>query len=147
MVVAATAVLLHAADPAGPVKWSASELKESTAKLPAKVNPDLHLATQRLMDSAFILHRDGPSTAEIHDTQADFIVIRDGEGAILIGGKMLEGKRTAPGEQRGTAIEGGTKYAVAPGDMIYIPANTPHQFLVEPGKRFTATIVKVTPKP
>jgi len=143
-------VSLHAADPKTPVLWKANQLKEVDQKLPPKINPELHLATERLMDSAFILHRDGPSTAEIHDEQADMIVIREGEGAILIGvqgTKLIEGKRSGPGEQRGTAVEGGTKYPVAAGDMIYVPANTPHQFLVEPGKHFTAVIVKVTPKP
>ena len=144
------AVCLNAADPKTPVLWKANQLKEVDQKLPPKINPELHLSTERLMDSAFILYRDGPSTAEIHDEQADFIVIREGEGAILIGAqgsKLIEGKRTAPGEQRGTAIDGGTKYPVTAGDMIYVPANTPHQFLVEPGKHFTAVIVKVTPKP
>jgi len=138
---------LHAADPTAPILWNASHLKEVDKKLPPKINPALHLATERLMDSAFILHRDGNSTAEIHDTLADFIVVREGEGTILIGGKMIDGKRSGPGEQRGAAIEGGTKYPVASGDMIYVPANTPHQFLVEPGKHFTATVVKITPNP
>ena len=138
---------LQAADPTAPVLWNAAQLKEVDKKLPGKVNPALHLGTERLLDSAFILHRDGNSTAEIHDMLADFIVFREGEGAILIGGKMIEGKRSGPGEQRGVSIEGGTKYPVAAGDMIYVPANTPHQFLVEPGKHFTAAIVKITPKP
>jgi mannose-6-phosphate isomerase-like protein (cupin superfamily) len=145
----APSFIVRAADPKTAVFWSTAQLKEVDKKLPPKINPELHLATERLMDSAFILHRDGPSTAEIHDDQADFIVIREGEGALLIGTqgtKLIEGKRTAPGEQRGTAVEGGTKYPVTAGDMIYVPANTPHQFLVDPGKHFTAVIVKVTPK-
>ena len=142
-------VSLQGADPTTPILWNAAQLKDVDKKLPGKINPALHLATERLEDSAFILHRDGNSTAEIHDEQADFIVVREGEGAILIGkqgDKMVEGKRSGPGEQRGTAIIDGTKYPVAAGDMIYVPANTPHQFLVEPGKHFTATIVKITPK-
>ena len=141
---------VQAADPTTPVVWNAAQLKEVDKKLPPKINPELHLSTERLLDSAFILHRNGNSTAEIHDTQADFIVFREGEGAILIGkqgDKLIDGKRSGPGEQRGTAVENGIRYAVAAGDMIYVPANTPHQFLVEPGKHFTATIVKITPKP
>ena len=141
---------LQAADPTTAKLWTANQLKEVDKKLPGKINAALHLATERLLDSAFILHRDGNSTAEIHDTQADFIVVTDGEGAVLIGkqgDKLIEGQRSGPGEQRGTAIEGGTKYPVAAGDNIYVPANTPHQFLVEPGKHFTATIIKIMPKP
>jgi quercetin dioxygenase-like cupin family protein len=47
---------------------------------------------------------------------------------------------------RGKSIEGGTRYALKAGDNIFIPANTVHQFLVEPGKEFSATIVKIVPK-
>ena len=139
---------LQAADSTTPVLWNAAHLKEVDNKLPPKINPALHLATERLLDSAFILHRDGNSTAEIHDTLADFIVVREGEGALFIGvagGKLVDGKRSGPGEQRGVSFEGGTKYPLAAGDMIYVPAGTPHQFLVEKGKHFTATIVKITP--
>ena len=45
---------------------------------------------------------------------------------------------------RGRAIEGATKYPIAAGDTLYIPANTAHQFLVEPGKNFTAMVVKMS---
>jgi len=47
---------------------------------------------------------------------------------------------------RGKSIEGGTRYMLKAGDHIFIPANTVHQFLVEPGKEFSATIVKIVPK-
>ena len=138
---------LQAADPTTAVFWSASKMKEAEKKLPGKVNPETHLATERLLDSAFVLYRNGPSMGEIHDTLADFIVIREGTGAILVGGKLVNGKHTAPGEQRADSIEGGTTYQVAPGGyVLYVPANTPHQFLAEPGKPFSATIIKVTPK-
>ena len=146
LLVIACLIRLQGADPAAPVVWSASKLADVSKQLPGRVNPETHLGTERLMDSAFILYRNGPSMAEIHDTLADFIVIREGKGAILMGGKLMGAQRTAEGEQRGTSIEGGKRYDVAAGDMLYIPANTPHQFLAEPDKPFSATIVKVTPK-
>ena len=37
-------------------------------------------------------------------------------------------------------------HALAVGDVIYIPANTPHQMLVSGGKHLNAAVVKVEPK-
>ena len=83
----------------------------------------------------------------MHLKLADFITVRSGEGEVLIGGTIVDGKTSAPDELRGRAIEGGKSYKIAAGDVLYIPANTVHQFLVAPGKNFTVTIVKITPKP
>jgi mannose-6-phosphate isomerase-like protein (cupin superfamily) len=74
-------------------------------------------------------------------------LIRSGEGAVLVGGKIVDGKPSGAGEVRGRAIEGGTRYPIAAGDILYIPANTVHQFFIEPGQSFTAMVVKITPKP
>ena len=100
-----------------------------------------------LLASASVIYRTGPSQSEVHQKLADFIFIREGEGSILVGGKMIGGKTTAQDELRGDSIEGGTRYPVAAGDTLYIPANTPHQFFVEEGKHWVITIVKITPKP
>ena len=51
----------------------------------------------------------------------------------------------AANELRGTALEGGTKYPVSAGDVLYIPANTPHRTLVEPGKQLNVMVIKVQP--
>ena len=50
------------------------------------------------------------------------MIIRSGEGAILVGGTSQNAKPTTPGETRGDGVEGGTRYKLAPGDMIYVPA-------------------------
>jgi mannose-6-phosphate isomerase-like protein (cupin superfamily) len=98
------------------------------------------------MDSAFVAFRNGSGEAELHLKQADLLLIRSGSGAVLVGGEMVEGKPTAAGEVRGKSIKGGTKYPIAAGDTLYIPANTVHQFLIEPGQSFTAMVIKITPK-
>ena len=58
-----------------------------------------------------------------------------------------EGQPSAPNEIRGTSLEGGTRYSIATGDSIFVPANLPHQFFVEKGKHFVITIVKLPPRP
>jgi mannose-6-phosphate isomerase-like protein (cupin superfamily) len=140
-------VVAPAADPAQPQFWSSAQQKDFDKSALSKLNADRHLGTERLLDSAFVAYRNGNGEAEIHERQADLLLIRSGQGTVLVGGKIVEGKPSAPDEVRGKSIEGGTKYPIAAGDVLYIPANTVHQFLVEPGKSFTAMVVKITPKP
>jgi mannose-6-phosphate isomerase-like protein (cupin superfamily) len=138
---------LWAADPTQPLFWSASQQKDFDKNAESKLNAERHLGTERLLDSAFVAYRNGPGEAEIHEKQADLLLIRSGEGTVLVGGKIVDGKPSGPDEVRGKSIEGGTKYPIKAGDTLYIPANTVHQFQVEPGKSFTAMVVKITPKP
>ncbi|HEY6341943.1 MAG TPA: hypothetical protein VIY49_10660 [Bryobacteraceae bacterium] len=140
-------IAVRAADPVEPMFWSASQLKEADKSANSKLNAERHLGTERLLDSAFIAFRNGSGEAELHEKLADLIIVRSGQGAVLVGGKMIDGKPTVPGEVRGKAIEGGKKYPIAAGDTLYVPANTVHQFVMEPGQSFTAMVVKITPKP
>jgi mannose-6-phosphate isomerase-like protein (cupin superfamily) len=134
------------ADPKTPVFWSAKDMKELSARMSARVNPQTHNTGQQLIASANVIYRNGDSGSEIHEKFADFIVVQEGEGSIVIGGKVVGGQRTAPDEIRGDSLDGGTRYPIAAGDSIYIPAGMPHQFFVANGKHFFITIVKVPPK-
>jgi len=144
--IAVGAGLIFAADPTEPVFWSAAKTKDLDKQAASRLNKESGLGTSRLMDSAFILYREGNSMAEIHTKLADMIVARDGECTMIVGGKIIDGKPSGQDEIRGASIEGGTKFPMAAGDTLYVPANTVHQFVIAPGKHFTATIIKVTPK-
>jgi mannose-6-phosphate isomerase-like protein (cupin superfamily) len=139
-------ISVHAADPDKPVFWSAAQNRDFDRQATAKLNAERHLGTERLMDSAFVAFRNGSGEAELHVKQADLLLIRSGSGTVLVGGEMIEGKPTGPDEVRGKSVSGGTRYPVAAGDTLYIPANTVHQFLMEPGQSFTAMVIKITPK-
>lgn len=147
LLITVAAGLLTAADPTDPVYWSAAKTKDLDKQAASRLNRESGLGTSRLMDSAFILYREGNSMAEIHTRQADMIVARDGECTMIVGGKIVGGKPSGQDEIRGSSIEGGIKYPMSAGDTLYVPANTVHQFVIAPGKHFTATIIKVTPKP
>jgi mannose-6-phosphate isomerase-like protein (cupin superfamily) len=136
-----------AGDPVTPIFWSARQMADLGAEAGSRVSPDTHMAGVRLVQSASMIYRAGDSGSEIHEKQADFISVLEGEGAILVGGKMIGGKSSAADEVRGDSLEGGTRYPVKTGDTLYIPANMPHQFFVEKGKHWVITIVKITPKP
>lgn len=72
-------------------------------------------------------HRTTPSEVEVHEKETDIIYVADGEATYVIGGTMTGGKATAPGQLRGTAIQGGETHHLTRGDVIVIPAGTPHQ--------------------
>lgn len=114
--------------------------------LAPKVNAQ-KLAMQQLGNfgnhSLMVAHRQADGEAELHETQNDIFIVQSGSGTLVVGGKVVNGKTTAPGEVRGTAIEGGEKRALAPGDVAHIPAKIPHQVLVEKGRQITYAIVKV----
>ena len=136
---------LQAADSHDAMLWTTGDMVKLQKELAGKMDPARHLGSTRPTDSVLIVHRDGPSEAEIHQKEADFIVMQEGEGTILVGGTMLESREDRPTELRGKPGTGGKMYALKAGEMLYVPANTVHQFLVAPGKAFTAVIVKITP--
>jgi DNA-binding beta-propeller fold protein YncE len=146
LAIAALSAPISANDPTSPIVWTAADLAALEAKIKGQVDPVRHLGVERLLDSGTLIYRDGPSEAEIHTGLADFITVRSGEGAVIVGGEIVDAKTTAPGEMRGPSIRGGTRHPFSAGDSLYIPANMVHQFVVEPGRTFTMIIVKITPK-
>lgn len=90
-----------------------------------------------------VSHREESGVVEVHETKEDVMIVQSGEATLIVGGKGLGMHASAPQEQLGTKIEGGVSTHVSVGDVIHIPANTPHQFLLEPGKQITYTLVKI----
>jgi len=64
--------------------------------------------------------------AEIHEKTNHVFIIVDGEADFVTGGNMIEPKEISPGQIRGKGIEGGTVHRLSKGDVITIPAKTPH---------------------
>lgn len=87
-------------------------------------------------------HRTAAGQPEVHEKESDVFYVIDGKGTFVTGGKVVGGKVTAPGEIRGTSIEGGQSRQLSKGDVINIPAGTPHWFQKIEGS-FTYFIVKV----
>jgi mannose-6-phosphate isomerase-like protein (cupin superfamily) len=90
-----------------------------------------------------VAHREGSGLAELHDQDADIMVISTGEVTMVYGGAIVDGKTTAPGESRGPSIKGGTEVKLGPGDVLHIPAKVPHQMKLAPGAKVTYFVVKV----
>ncbi len=78
-------------------------------------------------------HREKPGQVEVHDKEMDVIYMVDGTATFVTGGKMVGGKNTRPDQWLGTDITGGTTQKLVKGDVIVVPAGTPHWFKEVPG--------------
>jgi uncharacterized RmlC-like cupin family protein len=137
-------ITMSGAEPAGYKYWSAAELKSMSKPLSNK--NDAHTSNEALAnfgpDHAMMIHRDANGIAELHENEADVIVVVSGAGTLLVGGTMPGSKSTAPGEMRAPAVEGGDKQKIGPGDILHIPPKVPHQVLVD-GPQITYFVLKV----
>ena len=87
-------------------------------------------------------HRDKAGQVEVHDKETDVIHVIDGEATFMTGGTMIGGKSTKPGQSVGTDIKGGQTHHLTKGDVIVVPAGTPHWFKEVP-KSVSYYVVKV----
>lgn len=87
-------------------------------------------------------HREKGGQAEIHDKETDVFYVYDGAATFVTGGTMVGGKSTKPGQHLGTDIQGGQTHQLKKGDVIVIPAGTPHWFKEVP-KSVSYYVVKV----
>lgn len=72
--------------------------------------------------------REKPGMAEIHTADADIVHVLDGTATLVTGGTAVNAKETGPGELRGESIQGGEEHLLSKGDVIIVPAGTPHWF-------------------
>ena len=87
-------------------------------------------------------HRNGAGQVEVHDKETDVLYVTDGEATFVTGGTMVGGKVTKPGQHLGTDIQGGETHHLTKGDVIVIPAGTPHWFKPVP-QSISYFVVKV----
>lgn len=80
---------------------------------------------------------------ELHAHYSDFLIVLDGEGTEMTGGTMVDPKEGANGETRGKTLEGATPHLLHKGDVIHIPAGTPHQAIEAPGQSIVIYVIKV----
>lgn len=87
-------------------------------------------------------HREKGGQVEVHDKETDVIYVVDGEATFVTGGTMIGGKVTRPGQSLGSDIKGGQTHHLTKGDVIVVPAGTPHWFKEVP-RTVSYFVVKV----
>jgi glc operon protein GlcG len=86
--------------------------------------------------------REAPGMAEVHTRDTDIIHVLEGSATFVTGGAVVDGKTTAPDELRGPSIANGEQRRIAKGDVLIVPAGTPHWFKEVKGP-LTYYVVKV----
>lgn len=84
-----------------------------------------------------------PGPAEVHATDTDIFYVLEGSATVVTGGTVVGATMASLGETRGTRIEGGRAQPLAKGDVLVIPAGTPHQLQAVDGT-LRYFVVKVT---
>ncbi|MBK6424580.1 MAG: hypothetical protein IPI38_01345 [Gemmatimonadetes bacterium] len=94
-----------------------------------------------------------PPDAIVHDAITEVYEIREGRGILVVGGTLVDARPFPPESPvvlgligpsaRGTAIRGGIRREVGPGDIVVIPPHTPHGFAELLTPRITYVIVRV----
>ena len=87
-----------------------------------------------------------PGRPAIHVEQAEYFTVLQGSGILVTGGHMKNLHQVSPGQMDGDAIEGGTSRPLAAGDVVLIPAGTPHWFGI-PGEPLVLLGIKIPSPP
>src|ERR1700693_3590801 len=66
--------------------------------------------------------RTGPGEAEVHENEIDVFYVVDGGSTMVTGGTVIGGKATAPGEIKGSGIQGGKTYQLTKRDVMVLSA-------------------------
>lgn len=118
----------------------AKHLRELATKGDGSASETLEKYPHHYTMLAFRQHNGG---GELHQNFADIFYILDGHASVVTGGVLVDQKSAGPGEVRGASVSGGSRQELKAGDVVHIPAGTPHQMLVPDGQSVTYFVVKV----
>ncbi len=130
--------------------WTQAELTAKAQALVAKAEASGGNASTKLTEYpnhfTMIAIREKSGGAEVHPSFADFFYVVQGHATLVSGGTVQNQQVASSGEIKGTAVEGGTRQELNPGDFVHIPAGVPHQLLLPKGESFTYFVIKVKEK-
>jgi mannose-6-phosphate isomerase-like protein (cupin superfamily) len=81
--------------------------------------------------------------AEVHAHYDDVLMVTQGHATLITGGTVDNPKTGDDGETQGTGIHDGSTQLISTGDVVHIPAGTPHQLKIAKGTLFSTIVVKV----
>ncbi len=92
-----------------------------------------------------IAQRRGAGEVEVHEKTNHVFIIVEGEATFVTGGTLVGAKDTAPGQKRAPDVQGGEVHHLTKGDVITIPAKTPHWFKEVPTKTIAYYAINTEP--
>jgi mannose-6-phosphate isomerase-like protein (cupin superfamily) len=92
-----------------------------------------------------LAQRRGAGEVEVHEKTNHVFIIVEGEATFVTGGTLVNAKETAPGQRRAPSVQGGETHHLTKGDVITIPAKTPHWFKDVPTQTIAYYAVNTEP--
>ena len=92
-----------------------------------------------------LAQRRGAGEVEVHEKTNHVFIIVEGEATFVTGGTLVGARETAPGQTRAASIQGGVVHHLTKGDVITIPAKTPHWFKEVPTKTIAYYAINTEP--
>jgi mannose-6-phosphate isomerase-like protein (cupin superfamily) len=92
-----------------------------------------------------LAQRRGAGEVEVHEKTNHVFIIVEGEATFVTGGTLVDAKDTAPGQRRAPSVKGGEVHHLSKGDVITIPAKTPHWFKEVPTQTIAYYAVNTEP--
>lgn len=110
---------------------------------PNTIEPILSMAPYRSQ----LEYRTATAPAAVHEKDAELMVVLQGQGNIVTGGKLVNEKRNNANNLGGDSIMGGENHNVVEGDTIIVPAGSPHQVIPTGGAPIVLMTMHVEGKP
>ncbi|MBB3347745.1 MULTISPECIES: cupin domain-containing protein [unclassified Sphingomonas] len=131
--VAAAGALLVGASPPGTTEVaSGAAVRAQVAAMLAEMRPDQGFLWRPLVrDGARVAAIEvwkKPGRPAVHPAEAEYATVLEGAGTLVSGGTLVAPVTRPNGMIEGERIAGGTTRALAPGDVLLIPAGVPHWF-------------------
>ena len=146
IVFSACSIPAIAQSPSGAEVFSSAQLKSQLTQL-AEQAKTKGSSGVKLGDygshSLMLSERTANGGAEVHAHFDDVMLVMEGNATLITGGELIDAHSGANGESGGSGIRNGTTQSIAAGDLIHIPAGTPHQLLIVPGTQYSALVIKV----
>ena len=134
-------------EPGSADHWTQAVLLERGAYLRQLANAGNGEASEVVRDypqhRVILSFRSRNGEVEVHQKFADLFLVISGAATLVTGGTVVGGRQIGPGETRGDAIEDGHAQELRQGELIHVPAGTPHQFLVSADKTVTCVVLKI----
>ncbi|MGA7343551.1 MAG: cupin domain-containing protein [Terracidiphilus sp.] len=134
--------------PKSPVDhWSTAVLLERAAYLRKMARVGDGSAAETLRDyprhAAVLSFQARSGEAEVDEKHAVLLCILAGNATLVAGGALVGARAVGAGEVRGQAVEGGVRQELRAGDVVHIPAGTPHQLHVAGEKSVTCLTIRI----
>lgn len=150
MVAAQGGVESSAGSPEGYVHWDAVRVEAAADRLEARLG-DEAMVFETIGNyrghSIYLVLRGRTGSAELHETESDLYVVKRGRASFAIGGELVEPAELPRHQKRGSAIRGGMRQALAPGDIVHVPEAVPHQLILDAGEPFLYLLIKFDEEP